>query len=73
MICSWSLTVWPSRRAEMNEMSRYCFDGLRSKMDRTSSDRTSTCNHMLPIYWSTGGNFLAAPENKHINIMNIRG
>lgn len=28
---------------------------------------------MSPVYWSTGGNFLAAPENKHINIMNIRG
>lgn len=42
-------------------------------MDRLSSERASTCNHMSPIYWSTGGNFLAAPENKHINIMNIRG
>ncbi|XP_075899766.1 putative E3 ubiquitin-protein ligase HERC1 isoform X1 [Nelusetta ayraudi] len=56
-----------------NEMSLYSSDDLCSKMDRTSSDRTTTCNHMLPIYWSTGGNFLAAPEIKHINIMNIRG
>lgn len=28
---------------------------------------------MSPVYWSKGGNFLAAPENKHLNIMNIRG
>lgn len=44
-----------------------------SKMDRSSSDRTSVCNQMAAVYWSTGGNFLAVPENKHISIMNIRG
>lgn len=46
---------------------------LSSKTDRSSSERAGRCHHMSPVYWSTGGNFLAAPENKHINIMNIKG
>uniref|UniRef100_UPI0037E82BA5 probable E3 ubiquitin-protein ligase HERC1 n=1 Tax=Semicossyphus pulcher TaxID=241346 RepID=UPI0037E82BA5 len=49
------------------------FSCITSKTDRTSSERAGRCHHMSPVYWSTGGNFLAAPENKHINIMNIRG
>ncbi|CAJ1070719.1 probable E3 ubiquitin-protein ligase HERC1 isoform X5 [Xyrichtys novacula] len=49
------------------------FSCITSKADRSSSERTGRCHHMSPVYWSTGGNFLAAPENKHINIMNIRG
>ncbi|XP_029941533.1 probable E3 ubiquitin-protein ligase HERC1 [Salarias fasciatus] len=49
------------------------FSCITSKTDRSSSERTGRCHHMSPVYWSTGGNFLAAPENKHINIMNIRG
>ncbi|XP_034565879.1 probable E3 ubiquitin-protein ligase HERC1 isoform X2 [Notolabrus celidotus] len=49
------------------------FSCITSKADRSSSDRGGRCHHMSPVYWSTGGNFLAAPENKHINIMNIRG
>lgn len=46
---------------------------LSSKMDRSSSERATRCHPMSPVYWSTGGNFLAAPDNKHITIMNIRG
>lgn len=46
---------------------------LISKVDRSSSERVARCQHMSPVYWSSGGNFLAAPENKHINIMNVRG
>ncbi|XP_032396191.1 probable E3 ubiquitin-protein ligase HERC1 isoform X3 [Etheostoma spectabile] len=49
------------------------FSCITSKTDRSSSERAARCHHMFPVYWSTGGNFLAAPENKHINIMNIRG
>ncbi|XP_038590221.1 probable E3 ubiquitin-protein ligase HERC1 isoform X8 [Micropterus salmoides] len=49
------------------------FSCITSKTDRSSSERAGRCHHMSPVYWSTGGNFLAAPENKHINIMNIRG
>ncbi|XP_041825741.1 probable E3 ubiquitin-protein ligase HERC1 isoform X2 [Melanotaenia boesemani] len=49
------------------------FSCITSKTDRSSSERAGRCQHMSPVYWSTGGNFLAAPENKHINIMNIRG
>ncbi|KAM3600471.1 uncharacterized protein V6R79_024041 [Siganus canaliculatus] len=49
------------------------FSCITSKADRSSSERSGRCHHMSPVYWSTGGNFLAAPENKHINIMNIRG
>ncbi|XP_042364651.1 probable E3 ubiquitin-protein ligase HERC1 isoform X4 [Plectropomus leopardus] len=49
------------------------FSCIASKTDRSSSERAGRCQHMAPVYWSTGGNFLAAPENKHINIMNIRG
>uniref|UniRef100_A0A7N8XV71 HECT-type E3 ubiquitin transferase n=1 Tax=Mastacembelus armatus TaxID=205130 RepID=A0A7N8XV71_9TELE len=46
---------------------------LSSKTDRLQSERASRCHHMSPVYWSTGGNFLAALENKHVNIMHIRG
>ncbi|XP_026209979.1 probable E3 ubiquitin-protein ligase HERC1 isoform X1 [Anabas testudineus] len=49
------------------------FSCITSKTDRSSSERASRCHHMSPVYWSKGGNFLAAPENKHLNIMNIRG
>ncbi|KAL7377166.1 hypothetical protein ABVT39_023074 [Epinephelus coioides] len=49
------------------------FSCITSKTDRSSSERAARCQLMSPVYWSTGGNFLAAPENKHINIMNIRG
>ncbi|XP_063334410.1 probable E3 ubiquitin-protein ligase HERC1 isoform X1 [Pelmatolapia mariae] len=49
------------------------FSCITSKTDRSSSERAGRCHLMSPVYWSTGGNFLAAPENKHINIMNIRG
>ncbi|XP_040012790.1 probable E3 ubiquitin-protein ligase HERC1 isoform X5 [Xiphias gladius] len=49
------------------------FSCITSKTDRSNSDRAGRCHHMSPVYWSTGRNFLAAPENKHINIMNIRG
>ncbi|XP_023136650.2 probable E3 ubiquitin-protein ligase HERC1 isoform X3 [Amphiprion ocellaris] len=49
------------------------FSCITSKTDRSSSERAGRCHHMSPVYWSTGGSFLAAPENKHINIMNIRG
>ncbi|XP_014842886.1 PREDICTED: probable E3 ubiquitin-protein ligase HERC1 isoform X1 [Poecilia mexicana] len=49
------------------------FSCIVSKTDRSSSERAGRCQHMSPVFWSTGGNFLAAPENKHINIMNIRG
>ncbi|XP_033952277.1 probable E3 ubiquitin-protein ligase HERC1 isoform X3 [Pseudochaenichthys georgianus] len=49
------------------------FSCITSKADRSSSERAARCSLMSPVYWSTGGNFLAAPENKHINIMNIRG
>ncbi|XP_034402246.1 probable E3 ubiquitin-protein ligase HERC1 isoform X2 [Cyclopterus lumpus] len=49
------------------------FSCITSKMDRSSSERAGRCPHMSPVYWSTGGNFLAAPDNKHITIMNIRG
>ncbi|KAM9306994.1 putative E3 ubiquitin-protein ligase HERC1 [Pholidichthys leucotaenia] len=49
------------------------FSCITSKADRSSSERAGRCHHMSPVYWSTGGNFLAAPENKHVNIMNIRG
>ncbi|XP_078128363.1 putative E3 ubiquitin-protein ligase HERC1 isoform X2 [Sander vitreus] len=49
------------------------FSCITSKTDRSSSERAARCHHMSPVYWSTGGNFLAAPENIHINIMNIRG
>ncbi|XP_061589686.1 probable E3 ubiquitin-protein ligase HERC1 isoform X2 [Cololabis saira] len=40
---------------------------------RSGSEKAGRCQHMSPVYWSTGGNFLAAPGNKHVNIMNIRG
>lgn len=46
---------------------------LSSKRDKTSFERAGRCQNMSPVYWSTGGDFLAAPENKHINIMNVRG
>ncbi|KAL6096756.1 uncharacterized protein ACO6RY_06004 [Pungitius sinensis] len=49
------------------------FSCITSKMDRSSSERATRCHPMSPVYWSTGGNFLAAPDNKHITIMNIRG
>ncbi|KAM7392705.1 hypothetical protein PAMA_007702 [Pampus argenteus] len=49
------------------------FSCITSKTDRSSTERAGRCHHMSPVYWSTGGNFLAATENKHINIMNIRG
>ncbi|XP_053195611.1 probable E3 ubiquitin-protein ligase HERC1 [Scomber japonicus] len=49
------------------------FSCITSKTDRSSTERAGRCHHISPVYWSTGGNFLAAPENKHINIMNIRG
>ncbi|XP_067431216.1 probable E3 ubiquitin-protein ligase HERC1 isoform X5 [Thunnus thynnus] len=49
------------------------FSCITSKTDRSNTERASRCQHISPVYWSTGGNFLAAPENKHINIMNIRG
>ncbi|XP_040914290.1 probable E3 ubiquitin-protein ligase HERC1 isoform X6 [Toxotes jaculatrix] len=49
------------------------FSCITSKTDRSNSERAGRCHHMSPVYWSTGGHFLAAPENKHINIMNIRG
>ncbi|XP_029371513.1 probable E3 ubiquitin-protein ligase HERC1 isoform X2 [Echeneis naucrates] len=49
------------------------FSCITSKVDRSSGERAVRCHHMSPVYWSPGGNFLAAPENKHINIMNIRG
>ncbi|KAM4720559.1 putative E3 ubiquitin-protein ligase HERC1 isoform 3-T4 [Anableps anableps] len=49
------------------------FSCIVSKTDRSGSERAGRCQHMSPVFWSTGGNFLAAPENKHINIMNIRG
>ncbi|XP_031715964.1 probable E3 ubiquitin-protein ligase HERC1 isoform X3 [Anarrhichthys ocellatus] len=49
------------------------FSCITSKMDRSGSERPGRFQHMAPVYWSTGGNFLAAPDNKHITIMNIRG
>ncbi|XP_078812489.1 putative E3 ubiquitin-protein ligase HERC1 isoform X5 [Oryzias latipes] len=49
------------------------FSCISSKTDRSNSERGSRCQHMSPVYWSCGGNFLAAPENKLINIMNLRG
>uniref|UniRef100_A0A1A7W928 HECT-type E3 ubiquitin transferase n=1 Tax=Iconisemion striatum TaxID=60296 RepID=A0A1A7W928_9TELE len=49
------------------------FSCIASKTDRSSSERAGRCQHTSPVSWSSGGNFLAAPENKHINIMNIRG
>ncbi|KAK2888184.1 probable E3 ubiquitin-protein ligase HERC1 isoform X2 [Channa argus] len=49
------------------------FSCITSKTDRSKGERSGKCHHMSPVYWSRGGNFLAAPENKHINIMNIRG
>ncbi|KAM8872529.1 putative E3 ubiquitin-protein ligase HERC1 isoform 2-T2 [Synchiropus picturatus] len=49
------------------------FSCVTSKSDRSSFDRAGRCHHMSPVYWSPAGNFLAAPENKHINIMNFRG
>uniref|UniRef100_A0A8C2X9J9 HECT-type E3 ubiquitin transferase n=1 Tax=Cyclopterus lumpus TaxID=8103 RepID=A0A8C2X9J9_CYCLU len=44
-----------------------------SCITRCRLERAGRCPHMSPVYWSTGGNFLAAPDNKHITIMNIRG
>ncbi|XP_058472668.1 probable E3 ubiquitin-protein ligase HERC1 [Solea solea] len=49
------------------------FSCITSKTDRSNSEIAGRCHHMSPVCWSTGGNFLAAPENKHINIMSIRG
>ncbi|XP_038130884.1 probable E3 ubiquitin-protein ligase HERC1 isoform X2 [Cyprinodon tularosa] len=49
------------------------FSCIVSKTDRSGSERAGRCQNMPPVFWSTGGNFLAAPENKYINIMNIRG
>ncbi|XP_037548156.1 probable E3 ubiquitin-protein ligase HERC1 [Nematolebias whitei] len=49
------------------------FSCIASKVDRSSNERAARCQHTSPVCWSSGGNFLAAPENKHINIMNIRG
>ncbi|XP_047185393.1 probable E3 ubiquitin-protein ligase HERC1 isoform X3 [Scophthalmus maximus] len=49
------------------------FSCITSKTDRTNSETAGRCHHMSPVYWSTAGNFLASPENKHINIMNIKG
>uniref|UniRef100_A0A1A8FK92 HECT-type E3 ubiquitin transferase n=1 Tax=Nothobranchius korthausae TaxID=1143690 RepID=A0A1A8FK92_9TELE len=49
------------------------FSCIASKTDRSSSERAGRCHHTSPVYWSSSGNILAAPENKHINIMNIRG
>ncbi|XP_068190129.1 probable E3 ubiquitin-protein ligase HERC1 isoform X2 [Antennarius striatus] len=55
------------------------FSCITSKVDRSGSgpgfggDRSGRCHHTSPVCWSSGGNFLAAPENKHINIMSVRG
>ncbi|XP_028317880.1 probable E3 ubiquitin-protein ligase HERC1 [Gouania willdenowi] len=49
------------------------FSTVTSKSDRSSGERTCRSPNMSPVYWSTGGNFLVTTENKHINIMNMRG
>nr|XP_015798394.2 probable E3 ubiquitin-protein ligase HERC1 isoform X1 [Nothobranchius furzeri] len=49
------------------------FSCIASKTDKSSGERAGRCHHTSPVYWSSSGNILAAPENKHINIMNIRG
>uniref|UniRef100_A0A8C7YQF4 E3 ubiquitin-protein ligase HERC1 n=1 Tax=Oryzias sinensis TaxID=183150 RepID=A0A8C7YQF4_9TELE len=46
-----------------------CISRLHLLFNNTLGSR---CQHMSPVYWSCGGNFLAAPENKLINIMNLR-
>ncbi|XP_057674688.1 probable E3 ubiquitin-protein ligase HERC1 isoform X1 [Corythoichthys intestinalis] len=72
--CSQDKVVQLWSISENNAQLHTTFSCITSKTHRTSSERAARCHHMsLPVYWSTGGDFLAAPENKHITIMNIRG
>ncbi|XP_061887279.1 probable E3 ubiquitin-protein ligase HERC1 isoform X3 [Entelurus aequoreus] len=72
--CSQDKVVQLWSISENNAQLHTTFSCITSKTDRTSSEsRRGRCHHMSPVYWSTGGDFLAAPENKHVTIMNIRG
>ncbi|XP_065821674.1 probable E3 ubiquitin-protein ligase HERC1 isoform X4 [Labrus bergylta] len=71
--CSQDKVVQLWSISQSNVELQTTFSCITSKVDRSSSERSSRCSHTSPVYWSTGGHFLAAPENKHINIMNIRG
>ncbi|XP_074547318.1 putative E3 ubiquitin-protein ligase HERC1 isoform X2 [Halichoeres trimaculatus] len=71
--CSQDKVVQLWSISQSNVELQTTFSCITSKTDRSSSERGGRCHHASPVYWSTGGNFLAAPENKHINIMNIRG
>ncbi|XP_051907348.1 probable E3 ubiquitin-protein ligase HERC1 isoform X3 [Hippocampus zosterae] len=72
--CSQDKVVQLWSISENNAQLHTTFSCITSKTDRTSSERAGRCHHVSsPVYWSTGGDFLAAPENKHITIMNIRG
>ncbi|XP_054612956.1 probable E3 ubiquitin-protein ligase HERC1 isoform X1 [Dunckerocampus dactyliophorus] len=72
--CSQDKVVQLWSISENNAQLHTTFSCISSKTDRASSEsRTGRCHHMSPVYWSTGGDFLAAPENKHVTIMNIRG
>ncbi|XP_013861909.1 probable E3 ubiquitin-protein ligase HERC1 isoform X4 [Austrofundulus limnaeus] len=71
--CSQDKVVQLWRISQSTVELQTTFSCIASKVDRASNERVARCQHMSPVYWSSGGNFLAAPENKHINIMNIRG
>ncbi|XP_061657060.1 probable E3 ubiquitin-protein ligase HERC1 isoform X5 [Syngnathoides biaculeatus] len=72
--CSQDKVVQLWSISDNNAQLHTTFSCITSKTDRTNSERAGRYHHMsLPVYWSTGGDFLAAPENKHITIMNIKG
>ncbi|KAM9794366.1 putative E3 ubiquitin-protein ligase HERC1 isoform 3-T6 [Syngnathus typhle] len=71
--CSQDKVVQLWSVSENNAQLHTTFSCITSKTDK-NSERAGRYHHKSsPVYWSTGGDFLAAPENKHITIMNIRG
>ncbi|KAJ0013027.1 hypothetical protein NQD34_017361 [Periophthalmus magnuspinnatus] len=59
-------------RANVVELQN-TFSCVASRTDWSSTERSGRGQHMAPIYWSAGGDFLATPENKLISIMYMRG
>uniref|UniRef100_UPI003AAEB7BA probable E3 ubiquitin-protein ligase HERC1 n=1 Tax=Centroberyx gerrardi TaxID=166262 RepID=UPI003AAEB7BA len=66
MVQLWSIS---QNTAELQTM----LSCVTSKTDRTSTERAGRTHLVSPVYWSAGGTFLAASENKYISILTIRG
>ncbi|KAM3873957.1 putative E3 ubiquitin-protein ligase HERC1 [Diretmus argenteus] len=83
--CSWNseqslLATWSQDRmvklwgiTQHSAELQTTFSCVTSKTDRTSTERAAGAHLLSNVYWSAGGTFLAATENKYISILTVTG